>query len=212
MINGICQECNRTGATAYDPNGNCQVIKCIAGMRPDGDICVPGSEECKITNALVAEMVWDETSGDYGKCIVKECVSGYHIASNQCVPDTRTCDVENGSGFQEWNYDTNTWNECIVTSCEPGYTNDRFESDTPNKPCGRCRNAYDKEGNIAVSTYVHECEIGACMYQGELYALENNECVQICPFESTSDDTGSMIWNPRTQKCERKCNEGYSQW
>ena len=156
-----------------------QVIKCIAGMRPDGDICVPGSEECKITNALVAEMVWDETSGDYGKCIVKECVSGYHIASNQCVPDTRTCDVENGSGFQEWNYDTNTWNECIVTSCEPGYTNDRFESDTPNKPCGRCRNAYDKEGNIAVSTYVRECEIGACMYQGELYALENNECCNL---------------------------------
>ena len=67
---------------------------------------------------------------------------------------------------------------------------------------------YDTNGELAVSTYITECEIAACMYQGEKYTLENNECVPIC--ESESDETGRRYWNGT--KCVHECEDGYTTW
>ena len=67
---------------------------------------------------------------------------------------------------------------------------------------------YGANGELAVSSYVQGCEIAACMYQGELYTLENNECRLIC--DTYSDETGSRRWNGN--KCEFDCKPGYTSW
>ena len=214
LINGRCQECDRENATAYKPNGNCLVAKCHTGYHPDGDQCADNVQTCSAPNAIAATRTWDTKIGAYGICVITECADGYHIASNACVPDVQECDVEHGSGVQEWDSRRGTWGDCIATSCDAGYTNDKYETDEPGKQCGRCRNAYSILGEVAVSSYVRGCEIAACLYQGELYNLENNECVPICPIKEYTDPegTGTMKWNPNTKKCERKCNEGYIPW
>lgn len=214
LINGRCQECDRENATAYKPNGNCLVAKCHTGYHPDGDQCADNVQTCSAPNAIAATRTWDTKIGTYGICVITECADGYHIASNACVPDVQECDVEHGSGVQEWDSRRGTWGDCIATSCDAGYTNDKYETDEPGKQCGRCRNAYSILGEVAVSSYVRGCEIAACLYQGELYNLENNECVPICPIKEYTDPegTGTMKWNPNTKKCERKCNEGYIPW
>lgn len=214
LINGRCQECDRENATAYKPNGNCLVAKCHTGYHPDGDQCADNVQTCSAPNAIAATRTWDTKIGAYGICVITECADGYHIASNACVPDVQECDVEHGSGVQEWDSRRGTWGDCIATSCDAGYTNDKYETDEPGKQCGRCRNAYSILGEVAVSSYVRGCEIAACLYQGELYNLENNECVPICPINEYTDPegTGTMKWNPDTKKCERKCNEGYIPW
>ena len=214
LINGRCQECDRENATAYKPNGNCLVAKCHTGYHPDGDQCADNVQTCSAPNAIAATRTWDTKIGAYGICVITECADGYHIASNACVPDVQECDVEHGSGVQEWDSRRGAWGDCIATSCDAGYTNDKYETDEPGKQCGRCRNAYSILGEVAVSSYVRGCEIAACLYQGELYNLENNECVPICPIKEYTDPegTGTMKWNPNTKKCERKCNEGYIPW
>ena len=211
-VDGVCQPCNRENATAYKPNGICQVDKCHTGYHPSGDRCVSDVQECNAPNAISATQTWDAKREIFGICLITECASGYHVMNNACVPNTESCDVEHGIGTREWNELRNAWSECIATSCDAGYTNDPYESNEPTKQCGRCRNAVGILGESAVSSYVHGCEIATCMYQGELYKLENNECVPICPIEAYSDETGTMKWNPKTKKCERECFEGYMSW
>ncbi|MBQ7128168.1 MAG: hypothetical protein IJO18_04270, partial [Alphaproteobacteria bacterium] len=213
LIDGRCQRCNRTNATAYKPNGNCLVAKCHTGFHPEGDQCADDVKTCTAPNAYAASQTWDSKLGAFGICKITECVDGYHVSSNACVPDVEVCSVEHGTGTREWDENRGTWGECIATSCEPGYTNDSYESDEPNKQCGRCRNAKSVLGQDAASSYIEGCTIAACMYQGELYNLENNECVPICPVgEEYEDETGTMKWNPDTKKCERNCNDGYMSW
>ena len=213
LIDGRCQRCNRTNATAYKPNGNCLVAKCHTGFHPEGDQCADDVKTCTAPNAYAASQTWDSKLGAFGICKITDCVDGYHVSSNACVPDVEVCSVEHGTGTREWDENRGTWGECIATSCEPGYTNDSYESDEPNKQCGRCRNAKSVLGQDAASSYIEGCTIAACMYQGELYNLENNECVPICPVgEEYEDETGTMIWNPDTKKCERNCNDGYMSW
>ncbi|MBR2392935.1 MAG: InlB B-repeat-containing protein [Alphaproteobacteria bacterium] len=213
LIDGRCQRCERANATAYKPNGNCLVAKCHTGFHPEGDQCADDVKTCTAPNAYAASQTWDNKLGAFGICKITECVDGYHVSSNACVPDVEVCSVEHGTGTREWDENRGTWGECIATSCEPGYTNDSYESDEPNKQCGRCRNAKSVLGQDAASSYIEGCTIAACMYQGELYNLENNECVPICPVgEEYEDETGTMIWNPDTKKCERKCNPGYMSW
>jgi hypothetical protein len=67
-------------------------------------------------------------------------------------------------------------------------------------------------GELAVSSYTAGCDIAACMYQGELYNLEGNECVPICDVKGYEDDTGTMKWNPASKKCDRQCKEGFTPW
>lgn len=81
-----------------------------------------------------------------------------------------------------------------------------------NNNCTECDNMRDDQGNIAVSTYIQGCEIGACMYQGELYTLnkKTKKCILIC--EEEQDATGRRQWNPKTGRCEHTCNSGYTPW
>ena len=110
--------------------------------------------------------------------------------------------MPNGVGVRYWN--GTTWDACLATSCNAGYTLD------VNDRCVECYNKYAENGDRAVSSYVRGCEIASCMYQGEKYNLVNGECVPIClPDE---DETGSKRWNPDTEKCEDTCSDGYMPW
>lgn len=213
LIDGRCKKCDRENATAYKPNGNCLVAKCHTGFHPEEDQCVDDIRDCTAPNAIAATQTWDNKLGAFGICKITECISGYHVASNACVPDTEVCKIEHGIGMREWDYTRNSWGDCIATSCDAGYTNDRYESDEPNKQCGRCRNANSVLGQPAVSSYARGCEIATCLYQGELYNLENNECVPICPTaKEYEDETGYMYWDDEAKKCVRDCKEGYMSW
>lgn len=212
LINGRCQKCNRAEATEYKPNGNCLVAKCHTGYHPEGDQCATDVKTCSAPNATEATQTWDSKVGAFGICKITECADGYHVEANACVLNTEVCDVEHGTGTREWDERRGVWGDCVATSCAPGYTNDSYESDEPNKQCGRCRNAKSVLGQDAVSSYASGCTIATCMYQGELYNLENNECVPICPINTYEDETGTMRWNPKTKKCERECFDGYMSW
>lgn len=212
MIGGKCVACNRDHALSYKTTGNCMVESCEAGWHPYGQSCETDITECSAPNALRAEKQWDYKKNSYGICLIKECEDGFHISSNACVADVQECVVEHGIGEKEWNHTTNTWGECVATSCDPGFTNDPYETNEPTKQCGHCKNKFGVKGELAASSYSRGCTISACMYQGEMYNLENNECNPICDVNGYEDETGTMKWNPATHKCERKCKEGYVMW
>ncbi len=214
MISGQCTPCNREHAVSYKPVGNCEVETCAPGYHPDGDHCTDNIKGCTAPNAARAEQTWDEKRGIYSVCQIKECFAGYHLESNVCEPNIQPCSVDNGVGEREWNSVTNAWGECVVTVCDPGYTTDIVEmiSNDDDVQCGRCRNAYGVGGEIAVDKYTNGCEIASCKYQGELYDLQNNECVPICEVKGYSDETGTRKWNPATKKCEITCTPGYMMW
>lgn len=212
MIGGKCVACNRDHALSYKTTGNCMVESCEAGWHPYGQSCETDITECPAPNALRAEKQWDYKKNSYGICLIKECEDGFHISSNACVADVQECVVEHGIGEKEWNHTTNTWGECVATSCDPGFTNDPYETNEPTKQCGHCKNKFGVKGELAASSYSRGCTISACMYQGEMYNLENNECNPICDVNGYEDETGTMKWNPVTHKCERKCKEGYVMW
>ena len=212
MVNGVCTPCNRDHALSYKSGGNCMVDSCEAGWHPYAQRCEADISECDAPNALRAEKQWDYAKNAYGICTIKECEDGFHISSNACVADVQECMVEHGIGEKEWNHTTNTWGECVATSCDAGYTNDPYETSEPTKQCGHCKNKFGIKGELAASSYSRGCTISACMYQGELYNLENNECNPICDVNGYEDETGTMKWNPSTHKCERKCKTGYVMW
>ncbi len=209
-VDGVCMPCNREHALTYKAGGNCLVATCENGWHPNGKQCESDIKVCSAPDAIYAEQVWNSKNAAFGPCMIKECEPDFHISSNACVPNVQACSVEHGTGIKEWNEKTSTWGECQPTSCEPGYTSERMDTDEPNKPCGRCKNRFSTLGEIAVSTYVRECEIASCLYQGELYNLENNECVPIC--ETRSDETGTQYWDDSRKRCVRTCNDGYTMW
>lgn len=212
LINGRCRPCDRENALSYKPQGNCMVASCVTGYHPNGQKCDENVRECPAPNATLAQQTWDFSKNAFSTCTIVECESGYHIASNACVLDERECVVEHGIGTQEWNSASNSWGECIATQCDPGYTNDPYETNERTKQCGQCKNKFSVLGEQAASTYIQGCEIASCMYQGELYNLENNECVPICSIEQREDETGTMKWDPSRKKCVRTCKEGYTSW
>lgn len=212
MINGICVPCNRENALSYKPEGNCVIETCVTGYHPNGQVCEADIKECNAPNAISAEQKWDYKLNSFGICTITECDAGYHLASNACVLDEQPCAVENGVGIKEWNHATNTWGACVATSCDPGYTNDPSETNERSKPCGQCKNKFSVLGELAASSYVKGCEIASCMYQGEMYNLDNNECVPICDVNGYEDETGTMKWDKTRKKCVRTCKEGYTMW
>lgn len=212
MKNGACVPCDRENALSYKPTGNCQVASCIYGYHPRGDMCEYDIKECTIPNAVYAEQKWDNKLQAFGPCKILECDDRYHLASNACVSNIQQCNVNNGVGFKEWDSAKNTWGKCVANECDPGYTSDPSETDDKVSQCGECKNKYSSLGEIAVSSYVRGCEIASCMYQGELYNLENNECVPICPQEVYEDETGTMVWDKNKKKCVRTCKDGYTMW
>ena len=212
MKDGICVDCDREYALSYREGGICQVAECVLGYHPNGDKCETNVQSCTAPNAISAERTWDYSKNAFGSCMIKECDYGYHLALNACVSDVQPCNVENGAGFKEWDSAINDWGECVATLCNPGYTNDPSETNEHTKQCGECKNKYSVLGKLAASSYVQGCEIASCMYQGELYNLEYNECVPICPMSEYEDETGTMVWDESRKKCVRTCKEGYTMW
>jgi uncharacterized repeat protein (TIGR02543 family) len=212
MIGGLCMPCNRPNALSYSQNGNCEIETCVMGYHPNGQRCAENVVECTAPNAEEAYQTWDASKKAFGICTIKTCAAGYHISSNACVIDEHECVVENGTGYKEWDTAKNKWGECIVTYCKPGYTFDPSETNELTKPCGQCKNKFSVLGELSVSSYTSGCDIAACMYQGELYNLEGNECVPICDVNGYEDETGTMKWNPATKKCVRQCKEGFTPW
>ena len=211
MINGDCEPCGRENAISYRTDGTCLVESCTIGFHPLADGCEPDVIECSAPNATYAEQRWVATRAAYGICTIKTCDTDYHLASNACVADEQVCNIENGTGSKVWNAATKSWGPCIATECEPGYTNDPYEKNKASEQCSECRNKFSTLGEVAASSYITGCEIASCMYQGEKYNLENNECVPICD-QPYSDETGSLRWNNSTKKCDRTCNPGYMPW
>ena len=213
MKNGICTLCNRDFATSYESYGNCIVAMCDLGYHPYGDSCVGDDYDCtdSIPNATSARVSWLSTTKAFDICRVESCEDGYHVSSNACVPDEQVCAVPHGIGIQTWNFDEKKWNPCEATSCDAGYTNDNSEKKKQTEQCSECKNKY-VNGEQAVSSYVQGCEIASCMYQGEKYALDGDECMPICVDRPGDDTVVSLVWNSVTEKCERTCKPGYVPW
>ncbi|MEE1029430.1 MAG: hypothetical protein UIC65_00220, partial [Alphaproteobacteria bacterium] len=219
MKGGKCTECVRDNALSFKQgNGNCVVESCEFGYYPDsaGQKCMPATKECTMLSmhAIAAQQTWDTKTNSYTVCQITECADGYHISNNTCISDEQTCNVPNGiGGVQTWN--GSKWSECVATKCNPGYTNDRdlmwpAHAKDISIQCGRCDNAYDINGAEEAHTYVRECEIATCMYQGKKYILENNECRLIC--NEFEDETGSRYWDSKSEECVHTCNAGYQEW
>ena len=203
LENGVCVECNVDYAIEYLDNGsNCMVKTCEDGYVPYANSCREQKKECNAPFAVEAYQYWDEKYLAYGPCIIEDCETGRHIDANACELDRSPCNIENGAGEREW--DGDKWGTCLVTVCEPGFT-----ENTDGTQCERCENYINTEtGAPAVSSYAKGCEIAACMYQGEVYALENNECNLICTY--LDDETGHRELN--NGRCVRTCNDGYLPW
>lgn len=214
MINGKCEPCNREHALTYQKVGNCIVASCEVNYHPNGQSCEYDVQECTAPNAVSAEKRWDAKLQAFSVCTISECDTGFHISSNACVSDQQPCTVEHGTGIKEWDHVTNQWGTCVPTYCDAGYTNDPdlVNSRDASKPCGVCRNKFAVDGEIAASSYVRGCEIASCMYQGEMYNLEDNECKPICSVVGYSDETGTEKWDATRKKCVRTCNAGYTSW
>ena len=209
LVNGKCTAC------PYDKNAvtygdGCKIDSCAFGYHPNGSVCDSDIIDCVAPNGLHAQREWDRVKKAYGICKIVECADDYRLVDNVCLPNTEVCTLANGVGIREWDFNKNKWGACIATSCNPGYTNDRSMTNEIWLQCGRCNNAYGKDGELAVSSYVRECEIATCMYQGELYALENNECRLIC--DEYSDETGRRYWDSSRKKCIHDCAPGFIKW
>ena len=199
---GTCEPCpegysSNPGATSID---QCFVSECPAGQHIEHGECKDDVVECGAPHAAYATRTWNPTLMAYGSCQIQECIDGYHISSNACVLDEQFCAVPNGRGEREWN--GNAWGPCQVTLCDPGFEN-------TGTACSECANRR-VNGEIAVSSYATECEIATCMYHGQKYILENNECRPIC--EDATDETGTKHWDNVAKKCVRTCNPGYKMW
>ncbi len=212
LVDHECIPCSYDlNALTYLQDGNCMVDICKPGYHAEGLYCVGNDTECTAPHATVAIRKWNSGADDYGVCIIQECEDGYHIESNTCVSNTATCDIENGTGIKTWDVVAGAWGLCEVTECEAGFTNDPYLTNERLKQCGHCKNKFTDQGELSASSYVRECEIATCMYQGEKYALEDNQCVLICK-DGFEDETGTMRWNASRGRCERTCKAGFTTW
>ena len=213
-IMGLCTACNRPGVLSYTADEGCEIESCVAGYHVTFDklYCEQDIIACTSMYADDAIRTWDHAKKAYGPCIIQTCEPGYHVSSNACVLNEQTCTVENGIGTQEWDVVRARWGECEVTFCSPGFTSDPSQTNERAKSCGQCKNRYSVLGEVAVSSYSSECNIAACMYQGEMYNLEANECTPICNVSGYEDETGTMQWNSVSKKCVRQCKDGFTAW
>ena len=186
------------GAIANATNTACDL--CPNAQHAENGQCVDDVIVCDLPDANYATRTWSPTTNAYGPCTVITCAPDYHLVSNTCVKDTRECAVTNGYGTQDWN--GTQWGQCVAEICDAGY-------EIVGNSCEECSNRR-QNGEIVVSSYANGCDIASCMYHGQKYILNNNECELIC--ETKSDETGSMAWNESRQKCARTCNKGYKMW
>jgi uncharacterized repeat protein (TIGR02543 family) len=208
-----CVPCNIENVETYKTmnDGTCVVNKCKVKFHLDGNACVPDTDttSCNIENGK-GNRTW--SSGAWSSCAVTDCNDGYHIESNACVANEKSCSLTNGTGSSTWTGTaiSGRWGDCIPETCDAGYTSDKSLTNDWKSACGRCSNYFGGDGEPAVSSYSEGCTIAVCMYQGEKYILQDGECVPIC--DARSDDTGSMIFNSSTNKCQRSCETGFISW
>jgi hypothetical protein len=204
-----CVPCDIDDAFSYKSknDGTCEVASCKPGFHVSGNACVSNTEICVIANG---EGVKNWSASGWGTCVVSDCDADYHIENNACVPDEEDCAIADGTGVRYWTGSAakGKWSDCGAKICNAGFTSDRALTNDWSVPCGRCSNYYGYDGAQAASSYSSECNIAACMYQGQKYILQNNECVAIC--ETRSDETGIMEFSGTT--CDRSCNAGYIDW
>ena len=204
---GSCTPCgeNYSSAQGSTSINDCFLVYCSEdGYHLNHGQCEPDEIDCDAPYATTAIRTWNPTLGAYGSCQIVKCDEDYHIASNACVPDSGDCIVANGRGKRAWN--NGAWDICDDIQCDPGY-----DLNGAGTECQRCSNYIGSDGQPAVSSYITGCEIASCMYQGQKYALEGDECIPICQ-TVTDDGTGSKHWDERTKKCIRTCNPGYKMW
>ena len=200
-----CEDCPEgyTSAQASTSIDQCLLSSCPGGQHMNHGECQDDVIPCDAPHATNAERTWNPALNAYGSCQILECEDGYHIASNACVPDDGLCTVPNGRGERTWN--GTAWGACENVECDPGFT-----PNSAGNACERCPNYMGDDGQPAVSSYASGCEIASCMYQGQKYALINDNCEPIC--QTTTDDSGSKHWDNTQKKCVRTCNPGYKMW
>ena len=216
MRNGVCVKCKIENATKYKENGllECEVEECSKGYHPTTEGCESDIRECKYTgDSQINKSYQHYINGSWGFCKIEDCNNGYHLEENVCIEDTKDCTIENGRGTKTYDKIKKVWGKCRITSCDPGYTSDIRKKNGGNiDECGICSNRYGIDGEEAVSSYINECDIASCMYQGSKYKLSKNKdrCEPVC--QEGEDDTGSVIWNAISGSCEITCKDGYISW
>jgi len=215
----VCRDNN------YHPCGY-QGRECCANVQACQPLefeCIPilGVRTCHDYNALDGERRFNHITGEFGACIPTDCVSEFHVNGEFCVPSVQDCDIYTGgirTGRGQETWDGRRWGECIATHCNPGWTNERWLTNDHTSQCGRCRNAFGVFGEDINPTFdanlPMQCVITACPDQDQLYNLDTgrNECIPICAVDGTSDETGTMSWNPITRRCEIICADGFTHW
>ncbi len=217
-------DCHAVGSGYYSTN-NTERAQCksdgmtLTDTSASSADCYMDDLACDITNGSGTQTCNYDARGDAYTARCTTCTlmycdedKGFYQIGNTCIYGQQLCSVEHGTGIKEWDDTTGKWGDCEATSCDAGYTNDPGLSRDATQLCGECKNKYDDDGNQAVSSYVRECEIASCIYQGEMYNLENNECQPICSIDGYSDETGFLKWNASSKKCDRTCNVGYTAW
>ena len=213
MNNGTCEICNIAHATKYRSDGilECEVEECEEGYHATINGCEISKRECKKENIKKGYEYYRE--GIWGICEIEECNNGYHEEEGRCVENKRSCEVINGIGEEEYDTVKKEWKRCKATRCNPGYTNDVYKKNGGDiNDCGECKNKYERNGEIAVISYIQECEIGSCVNEGSLYRLNDrrDRCEIICI--EGEDESGRIYWDSITNRCEIECNDSYSMW
>ena len=213
MNNGTCEICNIAHATKYRADGilECEVEECEEGYHATINGCEISKRECKKENIKKGYEYYRE--GIWGICEIEECNNGYHEEEGRCVENKRSCEVINGIGEEEYDTVKKEWKRCKATRCNPGYTNDVYKKNGGDiNDCGECKNRYERNGEIAVISYIQECEIGSCVNEGSLYRLNDrrDRCEIICI--EGEDESGRIYWDSITNRCEIECNDSYSMW
>ena len=213
MNNGTCEICNIAHATKYRSDGilECEVEECEEGYHATINGCEISKRECKKENIKKGYEYYRE--GIWGICEIEECNNGYHEEEGRCVLNKRSCEVINGIGEEEYDMVKKEWKRCKATRCNPGYTNDVYKKNGGDiNDCGECKNRYERNGEIAVISYIQECEIASCVNEGSLYRLNDrrDRCEIICI--EGEDESGRIYWDSITNRCEIECNDSYIMW
>jgi len=213
MNNGTCEICNIAHATKYRSDGilECEVEECEEGYHATINGCEISKRECKKENIKKGYEYYRE--GIWGICEIEECNNGYHEEEGRCVLNKRSCEVINGIGEEEYDTVKKEWKRCKATRCNPGYTNDVYKKNGGDiNDCGECKNRYERNGEIAVISYIQECEIASCVNEGSLYRLNDrrDRCEIMCI--EGEDESGRIYWDSITNRCEIECNDSYIMW
>ena len=140
LRDGQCTFAETTDCTAEIPHaekatrklegdtwGKCILESCEEYYDVQGNECVESTIECsepelETLNAKKGTKTWNGKT--YGGCKIDECANNYvhDTDDNICVLHTKDCEIPHAAtAYQEYNVQTNTYGDCIVTKCESGF-------------------------------------------------------------------------------------------